>query len=209
MTPPFGMLVRKADTAPTQEGGVVLLGPILGPMPELDQPLLLRRPFVPPLTVRCAGTVHLRRAQGGNDTGLLLTGWAGPAASLVEGVLHGEHTHYSLFKTMTTSPRGEFASQARFVLGEGPRLHRGRMSCYGFIRMAGRLVDLHLLGEDSSTHEVFWQCVEQIIPLEGSALARDDLLLPQPASESGTKRQPLPPFPALQTPLDSELRRAS
>lgn len=204
MTRPFGMWIDRVEAVPPQGQGLVLLGPMVGQAPRTSAALFVRRLAAEPVELRFRGTAHFRRDSGQNETGLVVSGWYEPAASLAGTLLHEAGATYLLLKTLLLRRHTELLAPARFDL-QGTNLQ-------GFIWIQGPLLDLHVLGGEAVTPEDFRQRLVRIVTPEGFTLTASDLVPPRQAQKAAAEGHPPRPFPALRVPWtwkDDRTRQAS
>lgn len=163
-----GMVVEEATRFARPKGGVLLRGPMIGLPPEPGQPLLLTGAFGSPQRVRCAAMIQSHRGETPGQLDLIVTGLDDSAPAYYRGaLLYEEGVSFRPFGALLKAAMQHQRSAARFDF-PGDR-------AYGFIVIAGGVLDAFVIGGGLPDGQNLWQYLVRMVTPSGTVIAPESL----------------------------------
>lgn len=159
----IGMVVEEAIRFTRPKGSVLLSGPLIGLTPEVGQPLILKGALGTAHRARCAGLLQLHRAEKPGQVAIVVTGLDDEAPARYRGsVVYEEGVIFRPFGAIQKHATQPQRLAARFELAED--------RAFGFIVVAGGIVDAFVIGGGLPEGEDLWKCLNRIVTIEGSII---------------------------------------
>lgn len=163
----FATAVQQAARAPA--GGLMLLGPTLGPAPDPGTPLIVRAAVSPPLRTRLRALGAAHRTSPAPQTFIVVEGLSdSEPGCFVGAIVHEEGVLFSSFAAVLSEPVAPSVRPARFLI-------RGDVAT-GFVSVHGRVANFFVLGGGLPDPSRFWDELSDVkLPPDTAPISRLNL----------------------------------